>query len=542
MTDKSKIIEVLERDNAFAAEGPLAANTAEALHTVWPAAYPLSACALGGRVFVLVRKGAQRMLAIITPQGNTCEMSKTGFEPEQAESVTVGEKEYLVAMCPCSAENTDALRAAFPFTRQRPGGLESSFGFGDRLGIATPGHIRAASQFHVFPVFAQQSIREMERTGRSPRQVLGDAAWCVFQEGFRTGYGADADHLKTEDDVRATAEAGFTMFTIDPSEHLVNSGGMDTSTVTDELMLLFAEGDQPNDDVRNAFISEYANKTFDLEDPDTGFRHTFAIQSLNLVRTAVMYLPAVRHTVKLYNLLRELKGGEDFDFEVSIDETDLPTTPEGHLFVINELNKAGVRVTSLAPRFVGEFQKGIDYIGDVDELRESMKLHALIARAMGPYKLSIHSGSDKFSVFPIVGELTRGLLHEKTAGTSYLEAVRVISRRDPALYRDIHKFALDRFETDRASYHVTTDLSAIPALDTLSDDQLPSLMDEINPRQLIHITYGSVLTAKDEQGNFIFYDRFMDALRQHEEEHYDTVAAHFVKHCESLQLKRKQEK
>ena len=539
MTPMRKAIEALRDNNVFAQDGPVAPEAAEALHRVWPAAYPASASMLGGRFFCLARVGHAKQLVIVSPHDNTCALSATGFEPDTAETVDTAGGEYLVAHCALTHENADALRAAFPFTKPRACGKATSFGMGDRLGLATPGHLRAAAQFRVFPVLAQQSIREMERTGRSPHQVLDDAAWAVFQEGYRSGYGSDADHLKTEAGVRATAEAGFTMFTIDPSDHIVDSADtMDTSSLMHELLAYFAEGDEENGAVRDAFITSYASKEFNLRDPDTGFSHSFILQGIPLVRIAVKYLPAVRHAVRLYYLLKELKGDEPFDFEMSIDETATPTTPEAHLFVITELIRAGVKVQSLAPRFIGEFQKGIDYIGDIEKFRYACKLHALIARAMGGYKLSIHSGSDKFSIFPIVGELTRGLFHEKTAGTSYLEAVRVIARRDPDLYRAIHAFALGRFETDRASYHVTTDLANIPPLDSLSDTNLPGLMDRIDPRQLIHITYGSVLTHKDEQGAFLFHDRFIKTLQSHEEEHYDTVAAHFMKHCESLGLAR----
>jgi hypothetical protein len=540
MADMQAVIKALNDKEIFNADGPLENAAMGALFQAWPGVYARSACVRDGKFFCIARRDDIKQLVIIAPQGNTCALSgSTGFEPDTAETVTVDGVEYLVAHCALSHENADALRAAFPFTKPRPCGAETSFGMGDRLGLATPGHLRAAAQFQVFPVLAQQSIREMERTGRTPENVLDDAAWAVFQEGWRRGYGSDADHLKTEADVRATAAAGFTMFTIDPSDHIVNAADtMDVSTLSFELLASFAEGDEENGEIRDQFITSYASKEFNLEDPDTGFKHAFLLQGIPFLRMAVKYLPAVRHAVKLYNLLKDLKGDEPFDYEMSIDETATPTTPEAHLFVITELVKAGVRVQSLAPRFIGEFQKGIDYIGDIEKFREACRMHALIARAMGGYKLSIHSGSDKFSIFPIVGELTRGLFHEKTAGTSYLEAVRVIARRDPSLYREMHAFALERFETDRASYHVTTDLGKIPRLDTLTDAELPALMDAIDPRQLMHITYGSILTKKDEAGGFVFYDRFIKVLRDHEEEHCDTVAAHFVKHCESLGLDR----
>src|SRR5205085_10932960 len=101
-------------------------------------------------------------------------------------------------------------------------GLKKSFGFGDRLGLATPGHLAAARKFDFAPIFAQQSIREMDRTQRTPEEVMTAAADALDKEGFSGPWGADADHLKTEADVQRTAAAGFCFFTIDPSAFVVN--------------------------------------------------------------------------------------------------------------------------------------------------------------------------------------------------------------------------------------------------------------------------------------------------------------------------------
>ena len=110
--------------------------------------------------------------------------------------------------------------------------------------------------------------------------------------------------------------------------------------------------------------------------------------------------------------------------EVSVDETDTPTSQAEHVFIANELRRLGVRWVSLAPRYVGRFEKGVDYIGDLATFEEDFGGHAVIARAMGPYKLSLHTGSDKFSIYGIAAGLTNGLLHLKTAGTTYLEELR----------------------------------------------------------------------------------------------------------------------
>jgi hypothetical protein len=140
------------------------------------------------------------------------------FEGGQASSYEGG----YVLLAPRSAHNLAQLRTLLSWLSPEPLGLERSFGLGDRLGLATPGHVRALrlAGEGLRPVFAQQSIREMGRTRRSPREVLDDATWGVFSSGWRFGHCADGDHLKTVDDVDSCAAAGFTLFTFDPGDHV----------------------------------------------------------------------------------------------------------------------------------------------------------------------------------------------------------------------------------------------------------------------------------------------------------------------------------
>jgi len=133
-------------------------------------------------------------------------------------------------------------------------------------------------------------------------------------------------------------------------------------------------------------------------------------------------------------------------------------------YIASELKRLGVHWVSLAPRYVGRFEKGVDYIGDLAELRTDLAGHAAIARALGPYKLSLHSGSDKFSVYPLIVEAARGQVHFEDSGTSYLEALRTIARVKPALFREIAELAIERYPTDRATYHVSAELAKLPTL------------------------------------------------------------------------------
>ncbi|MBR7156749.1 MAG: hypothetical protein IKD22_07920 [Lentisphaeria bacterium] len=141
--------------------------------------------------------------------------------------------------------------------------------------------------------------------------------------------------------------------------------------------------------------------------------------------------------------------------------------------------------------------------------------------------MSVHSGSDKFAVYPTVGRETRHYLHLKTAGTSWLVAVTVLAKHDPALYRDMRQCALENLNDMLKLYHITPDINKIPALDTLSDAELPALMDMPEARQLLHITYGPILTGA-------LRERFFAAMHKFEKEYDLAIEAHFDKHLSLL--------
>src|SRR5437762_14290217 len=114
-----------------------------------------------------------------------------------------------------------------------------------------------------------------------------------------------------------------------------------------------------------------------------------------------------------------------------------------------------MKLVSLAPRYIGDFEKGVDYKGDHAAFDKSLGDHAAVAQLIGPYKLSLHSGSDKLSIYTSFARITRGQFHVKTAATSYLEALRVVARADQSLSRRIIHFARQRYDTDKATYHIS---------------------------------------------------------------------------------------
>jgi len=476
-----------------------------------------------GTVYALVRVSGTKHLAVVGS-------NPPGFEV----GTSVEEGGETLALCPCTPENAERLRDQFPWAAPRPLGRTTALGCGDRLGLATPGHIRACEEAGVVPVLAQQSIREMERTGRSPQEVLDDVTWAVFQEGFTAGYGADADHLKTPADVDACLEAGYTMYTIDPSEHVDDEADhLEAAALADRFEAL------PWDELGTTpetCLDRYVGAPVSVDGTERTLQVEFDETALK--RAAVKYGRALAHTRRMAEYLSRqydrTRPGEDYDLEMSVDETATPTRAHEHYFVAAELNRLGVEVTSLAPRFVGDFEKGIDYVGDLDAFEEAFRDHATIARAEGGYKLSIHSGSDKFSIYPILGRHAGDHLHLKTAGTSFLEALRIPARHAPTLFRDMVDFAFRRFEDDRATYHVTTDLDAIPRPSKVADADLEeTYLEDDDGRQLLHITYGSLLSATRE-GRPRFKDRFLTLLDDHEEEHYQALIAHFGDHIDGV--------
>jgi tagaturonate epimerase len=179
---------------------------------------------------------------------------------------------------------------------------------------------------------------------------------------------------------------------------------------------------------------------------------------------------------------------------------------------------------SLAPRFVGRFEKGVDYVGDLSEFERAFAGHVAVARAFGPYKLSLHSGSDKFSIYPIAARLAGDLVHLKTAGTSYLEALRAVASINPALFREVVRFARERYPADRATYHVSAEVGLMPDPAAVADAELPALLEEFHAREVLHVTFGSVLNREELRAPFLA------ALCGDEETYYRLLEAHFARH------------
>lgn len=412
-------------------------------------------------------------------------------------------------------------------------GLQPSFGFGDRLGCATPGHLRALSESGtgISGVFAQQSIREMDRTKRSPQEVLASASKALEAAAYQEPWGADADHLKTLDDVDRTAQAGFVFFTIDPSDFVNQQADLiDARTLDQQFPVIRSE---------ISWVDDYVGQRLRIKNGPT-----LEFTPVVVARAALKYAKAITHAVVMARHIAEVSKRLEtpFEIELSVDETEHPTSLEEHYIIANECRESGLECVSLAPRFLGDFEKGVDYKGDLERLQHSLLDHAAIARYLGPYKLGLHSGSDKLSIYPLLAKATEGLFHVKTAGTSYLEALRVVATHDIALFREIISFSRSKFDVDRATYHVSASLEKVPEPEQVTDDrqliqiyleqwdEVPEGRGFTQPgRQILHCTFGSVLNDKR------LGVALRDLLAQHPETYEEVLATHFAGHLNALQ-------
>ena len=396
----------------------------------------------------------------------------------------VGEVLEDLCLCELTGENRKSLNTAFAHTFPQAFGSNcATFGFGDRFGYANPVQLMSLKGLNILPVLAQQSMRELSLTGRTYEQVIDTASWAIFRQGWKSGFAADGDHLKTVEEVKTALKSGCSMITLDCSGAMNNLPMSQSKRTYDQM-----------DYIQNKKVKELGLK-FDA----------VLLEDLNQ-----MYSAALQFIIDVVELAIR-PAGRTIDLEISLDETNNVTSPEAHYYVVNELARVDIKPTNLAPRFVGEFQKAIDYIGNPEEFRIQLRCHSQIADYFG-HKLSLHSASEKFAIFPAMSQETKGRYHVKTSGTSWLEIVKCIAKKDAGLYRAMHEKALDNLEDAKKIYDVDCEISRIKHPNLFQDDKLPTLLEdtEKDTRQLMHITYGFILEDSTLHGRI--YD-FMEKYR-----------------------------
>ena len=351
-----------------------------------------------------------------------------------------------------------------------------SFGVGDRFAREGVNQLRALIEaekrfgVHFEPVW-NKSNREHQIIGTEPAETRAEADAAVKALNYKGQYFVDADHINLTNVDRFIEASDF--FTID--------------------------------------VADYIGKTGTLEE---------------------RFLPAIKEAGRIYRHIASKKGEGNFVTEVSMDEVDEAQTPEELRYILREIAKENIPIQTIAPKFTGRFNKGVDYRGDLERFeREFEQDLQVIDEAVKEYglpanlKLSIHSGSDKFSIYPIMGRLIRKYdkgIHIKTAGTTWLEENIGLAVADPAaldLAKRIYVNALGRMEELTVPYAtvIDVDVDKLPSPEevakwdaqtyarTMRHNQEDPLY---NPsfRQLIHVSYKIAAELSDE---------FIPALEKH---------------------------
>ena len=351
-----------------------------------------------------------------------------------------------------------------------------SFGVGDRFAHEGVNQLKALIEaeerfgVHFVPVW-NKSNREHQIVGTEPIETRREADAAVKALNYKGQYFVDADHINLTNVDRFIDSSDF--FTID--------------------------------------VADYIGKTGSIEE---------------------RFLPAIKEAGKIYRHIAEKKGADNFVTEVSMDEVDEAQTPEELRYILREIAREGIPVQTIAPKFTGRFNKGVDYRGDLARFeREFEQDLMVIEEAVREYglpenlKLSIHSGSDKFSIYPIMGRLIRKHdkgIHIKTAGTTWLEENIGLAVADPAaleLAKKIYVNALGRMAELTVPYAtvIDVDTTKLPTpeevakwdADTYARTMRHNQEDPLyNPsfRQLIHVSYKIAAELADE---------FLPALEKH---------------------------
>jgi hypothetical protein len=383
-----------------------------------------------------------------------------------------------------------------------------SLGVGDRFAHQAKAQLRAcqllaADGADVVPVW-NKSNREHTFIGSEPSSVLAAAQAAVAALGWTKGWHVDADHIRIDTVDRFIPHSDF--FTLD---------------VADSIGQPAAAADV------QAFIERHPELigTISIPQIDTPFHTTRA----EIERIAGKFLLAVQDAGKIYRHILEKKGADQLIAEVSMDETDSPQTPPELLVILAAIADEGIPAQTIAPKFTGRFNKGVDYVGDLAQFEKEFHDDlAVIAFAIARYglpanlKLSVHSGSDKFSLYPIIRRTLPKFgagLHIKTAGTTWLEELIGLAEAGGeglAIAKEIYAGAIGHVDEFCAPYASVIDIdkAKLPTAEEVNgwtSEQFTGALrhDQKHPlfnasfRQLLHISFK--LAAKKGQ-------RYLDLL------------------------------
>lgn len=367
-----------------------------------------------------------------------------------------------------------------------------SFGVGDRFGHEAPAQLAAFQEIakrgiEVVPVW-NKSNREHTLIGTEPTDVRAKAAAAVKAAGWTKSYYVDADHISLKTVDRFVEASDF--YTLDVADYV---------------------GKAASADAINAFVSKHRKLIGALALP--GQKNKTEVTEAAVRGAAEKYLVAAAEAGAIYRHIAKAK--KEFVTEVSADETDRPLTPVELLIFLRALADEGVPAQTIAPKFTGRFNKGVDYVGDLAAFRrefdEDLSVIAYAVREFGlpaNLKLSVHSGSDKFMLYPVIRDLIRkhnAGLHLKTAGTTWLEEVAGLAESGGeglVIAKEVYAAALTRYDEVCAPYATVIDIDRqkLPTATEVAgwsgekyaaalthDQRCPDF--NLHFRQLIHVSF-----------------------------------------------------
>lgn len=378
-----------------------------------------------------------------------------------------------------------------------------SIGVGDRFTLQGKAQLSAIMKandrgLEITPVW-NKSNREHIYVGTVPADTRKEADEAVKALNYKGAYFVDADHINLDTVSKYVEMSDF--FTLDVAS--------------------FIGKESKKEDV-DAFVASCTKYMGQLQIP--GIESPLNITNELLEDVAGKFLAATQQAYEIYSYLKKEKGEGNFITEVSMDEVESPQTPIEMLFILKMLAEKGVPVQTIAPKFTGRFNKGVDYVGDLDqfakEFEEDVLVIDYVVKEFGlpqDLKLSVHSGSDKFSIYPIMAKVIakhdKGL-HVKTAGTTWLEEViglAVAGGDALSLAKKIYENSYNRRDELCAPYADVIDIdpAQLPSVEEVngwSSEKYANTLRHIpghpeynsNFRQLIHVAYAVAAKMGDE--------------------------------------------
>jgi hypothetical protein len=378
-----------------------------------------------------------------------------------------------------------------------------SMGLGDRFGHQGSAQLKAIIEagkkgIEITPVW-NKSNREHMIIGTQPGDVRKEADNVTAKAGYKKPYYVDADHINMDTVDRFIESSDF--FTIDVASYI---------------------GKKAGDSEINEFIKGAGKYSGELKIP--GIRKSLKVTNQLITEIAEKYLFAAIKAWEIFRKIEKAKGKGNFVTEVSMDEVPNPQTPVELFFILKMLGEENIPVQTIAPKFSGRFNKGVDYVGDPDKFAEEFEADLMVidfaVKEFGlpvNLKMSVHSGSDKFTIYPYIGSLIKKHnkgLHLKTAGTTWLEEViglAVSGGKALDFVKDIYYKSLEKIEELCAPYADVIDINItkLPSRDEVAKWNSKKFADSLrhvpgnkdfnpNMRQLIHVAYKLAALKMDE--------------------------------------------